>query len=144
MMRGLPGSGKSTMARTIAIRHFEQGGKSVAICSTDDYHMVDGQYVFQPNNLGRFHTCNQLKVWDFMNRGVEIVIVDNTNIKRKDMKTYIQDASHTGYEIVEEIIGEDFLLGDQDLDHYVQLCFERCTHGVPREAIERMARSFEK
>ena len=55
-----------------------------------------------------------------------------------------------GYEIEEVIVGEDDLfpsLEDADphrFNDYIDMCFKRNTHGVPRDVIEKMARSFQK
>lgn len=149
LMRGLPGSGKSTLAREIAQDHLSYGGNSVAICSTDDYHMENGEYVFKPKMLGDFHVRNQMRAYDLISNGVELVIVDNTNIKRKDMMVYINNAGSCKYQVEEIIIGEEILVPNMDTSphdfmDYVTLCAQRNTHGVPQDVIERMARKFEK
>lgn len=147
MMRGIPGSGKSTKAQEIARKHLENGGKSVAICSTDDYHMEGGKYVFKPDRLGDFHVRNQLRAYEYCRNGIELVIVDNTNIKRRDMNIYINNSKSCGYEIEEVIIGEDELMSDFNspiFTDYIQMCAERNTHGVPGDVIDRMARTFQK
>ena len=147
MMRGIPGSGKSTKAQEIARKHLENGGRSVAICSTDDYHMEGDEYVFKPKMLGDFHVRNQLRAYEYCRNGIELVIIDNTNIKRKDMTTYISNAKSCGYQIEEVIVGEDELMSDPTspiFTSYIDSCAERNTHGVPRDVIDRMARTFQK
>ena len=147
LMRGIPGSGKSTMARQMA-RDYMKNGKSVAICSTDDFHMEDGKYVFKPDMLGDFHVRNQILVRELMAIGVGLVIVDNTNIKRKDMKVYISNAGAYRYEVKEVVVGKEYLVPDMDasphsLEGYIQMCAERNTHKVPKDVIDRMARTFQ-
>ena len=149
LMRGIPGGGKSTRARELAVEHMASGGSSVAICSTDDFHMEGGQYVFKRHMLGEFHTKNQFRAYDLMKNGIELVIIDNTNIKRKDMMVYKSNAGACKYQVEEVIVGEEFLVPSMDMDphafiSYVDMCAARNTHGVPRDAIDRMARSFEK
>ena len=149
LMRGIPGSGKSTLARDIAFSHLYKGGRSVATCSTDDYHIENGVYVFKRDMLGSFHVRNQIRAFDFMNNGVELVIVDNTNIKRKAMEPYIDSAIQCKYKVEEIIVGREQLFpnmdaGAHEFDEYIQLCAERNTHGVPKDAIEKMARSFQE
>tara|TARA_S200002703_G_C3789464_1_gene243591 strand:- start:173 stop:637 length:465 start_codon:yes stop_codon:yes gene_type:complete len=148
LMRGIPGGGKSTRARELAMTHLIEGGSSVAICSTDDYHMEDGEYVFKPNMLRDFHVRNQIRAYDLMRDGVQLVIIDNTNIKRKDMTIYTSNARACKYEVEEEIVGKEFLVPNMDMDPhafagYINTCAERNTHGVPKDVIERMARTFE-
>lgn len=148
LMRGLPGSGKSTEARMLCNEHLMSGGQTMVICSTDNFHMEGDKYVFKPDRLNEFHIKNQFFAQEFMLLGVELVVIDNTNIKRRDMLPYIDAAEECGYEIDEVIIGEDYLVpGDemtqQLIDGYIKLCATRNTHGVPLEVIERMARKFE-
>lgn len=147
-MRGLPGGGKSTEATMLCNEHLMAGGQTIAICSTDSYHMINGEYVFQPEVLGQFHQLNHKRAEKFMRLDTELIIIDNTNIKHQDMKRYKDSAKQLGYEIAEVIIGEEYLVpGDemtqQLIDGYIKLCAKRNTHGVPLEAIERMARKFE-
>tara|TARA_R110002126_G_C10490983_1_gene504766 strand:+ start:19655 stop:20119 length:465 start_codon:yes stop_codon:yes gene_type:complete len=149
MMRGIPGSGKSTKAQEIARKHLENGGRSVAICSTDDYHMEHGEYVFKPKLLGEFHVKNQIRASGYMDKCIELVIVDNTNIKRKDMMVYINNGQSCGYEVEEVIVGKDKLFPDMDASahdftNYIDMCAARNTHGVPKDVIDRMARTFQK
>jgi len=136
-MRGLPGSGKSSWARAHAASAI-LSGTSVAICATDDYHMVDGEYRFDPDKLGSFHKLNQMRVLAYMMIGTEFIFVDNTNIKRRDFKPYVDAATEHGYDI------EEVAIGSTDDEDFITLCVERNTHSVPREAIERMAQRFQK
>jgi len=149
LMRGVPGSGKSTKAKEIARAHMQEGGTSVAICATDDYHMKDGVYVFQREKLGYFHTQNCIRVYELMKLGIELVIVDNTNIKRRDMQAYVSNAGSCGYEVQEVVVGKEFLIPSMDMNphafnDYIQMCAQRNTHGVPKDVIDRMARTFQK
>jgi tRNA uridine 5-carbamoylmethylation protein Kti12 len=150
MMRGLPGSGKSTLAREMASSHVLNGGLTVVICSTDNYHMIDGEYVFQPDRLGEFHRKNQEHAREHMLFGTELIIIDNTNIDRRGMKPYLDAAKELDYDVVEIIVGKDELLPSLDdadpykFADYIDLCAKRNTHNVPREAIEKMARKFQK
>lgn len=54
IMRGVTGSGKSTVALAVA-----QGDKS-KIFSTDDFFVKDGVYQFDPKQIGRAHQWNQV------------------------------------------------------------------------------------
>ena len=148
--RGLPGSGKSTWTQLRVARHFEEDrGRSAAICSTDDYHLIDGEYVFQPEKLAHFHAQNQIRAHRYMELGTELVVIDNTNIRRKDMATYINSAQQFGYEVEEVIFGKEHLIPGDDMtkdliDAYIEDCAKRNTHGVPLEIIAKMAARFEE
>lgn len=133
LMRGLPGSGKTTEARKIAAQALGDGASTIAILSTDDYFMVDGVYRFNPERLAEYHDRNQRRCLCAMDLGVELIIIDNTNIKREHMTTYIDLARSYGYEIDECVVLED-----------VEKCIERNIHGVPEETIRRMAEEFER
>ncbi|KAK5984223.1 hypothetical protein GCK32_022341, partial [Trichostrongylus colubriformis] len=54
LMRGVPGSGKSYLANSLATNH---GG---VVYSTDDFFIRDGQYQFQPEKLEEYHRNNLL------------------------------------------------------------------------------------
>ena len=144
IMRGLPGSGKSTMAKDIAADSIREGYQEVAICSTDSFFLNDdGEYVFDASLLGKNHGLNQYKVNRYMFMGTGVVIVDNTNTTRKEMKPYKDLAEQYLYDVHEVFIGKEFLFPEVNSD-YLALCHERGTHGVPMEAIERMARRFQE
>lgn len=140
LMRGIPGSGKSTWAKRIAVGFLTDGGKRVAILSTDDYHMEGDKYVFKPHKLGDFHRLNQGRAYQMMEAGIELVIIDNTNIKRNDMESYIKSAERLEYEVQEVIVEEDLMQKEEFIDE----CAKRNTHGVPRDVIAKMAGKFEK
>jgi predicted kinase len=135
ILRGLPGSGKSTLARTLSANAVAFG-YIPTIRSTDDQFMVDGKYTFNPRMLGVNHNKNQQLVRHDMEIGVDCIIVDNTNIKRRDFATYIALAKEFGYTVHETVCG----MFDEDS---VKFCHSRNTHGVPIEAVRRMAQNFE-
>lgn len=121
------------------------------ICSTDSFFInSDGEYVFDAKMLGKYHGMNQYKANQHMFMGTELVIVDNTNTTHKEMEPYKQSARDHLYEVVEMLVGKAELF--PELEHtsphtfkdYIDMCVGRNTHGVPKEAIERMARRFEQ
>jgi predicted kinase len=128
IMRGLPGSGKSTLANVVAEHH-----NGVAI-STDDYFMCGSRYLFDGKQLGEAHTWNRNRCERLMKAGVEMIVVDNTNIQLWEMKPYVELAMAHGYDVA---FNESF-------GATVEECAKRNTHGVPLEAIERMAHRLEK
>jgi predicted kinase len=125
IMRGLPGSGKSTMADRLAE---ENGG---VIFSTDNYFMHNGNYLFDASKLGAAHAWNQRKYQEALERGEEYVIVDNTNTTMREMRPYIKLAGYLGYSV-------EIMEPDNPERFHVDLCFVRNTHGVPFAAIENM------
>jgi predicted kinase len=97
IMRGIPGSGKSTKAKSIV-------GQGV-IHSTDDLIEKSGDYReffaqmiaakdFTP--LSRMHSQNLKDAITSMKSGKTPVIVDNTNIKHNEPKAYVMAAIRNG------------------------------------------------
>ena len=83
IMRGVPGSGKSTKAKAL-------GG---FVLSTDDFFMTaedNPKYLFNPKQLGAAHAWNQNRARDAMTAGIEHVIVDNTNRRVMEFERYMR------------------------------------------------------
>lgn len=96
-MQGVPGSGKSTVARAIA-----QGSYAIdeaIIISTDDYWDRGGIYAFETGKLGQAHRWNQERCLQAMQEGHGLIIVDNTNIQKKAAVPYVGLASVFGYSV---------------------------------------------
>lgn len=91
-MRGLPGSGKSTKAKKIA-------GNIGIIYSTDDFFMVNNEYIYDPKMIGEYHDRNLKRTIDSMKEGKHLIIIDNTNIRLWEMKKYVLTAQEYGYKV---------------------------------------------
>ena len=152
ILRGVPGSGKSTIAHNIydtvsngcalsdvgVVRIY-----SAVICSTDDVCTMlnGGKYKFDPTRLGLYHSINQSVAHACMKQGIDCVIIDNTNIKHRDYEQYVATAQIYGYTIVKYKVGvTDFTNFPTLADDYRH----RNTHGVPLNTILRMGASFEE
>jgi predicted kinase len=134
-MRGVPGSGKSTLAKKLA-EDYRLCGYTCEIHSTDNYFMVDGEYRFNLDLLGTNHVKNQQAVKDAMSRGVEVIIVDNTNLSAKERKKYIDAAVTFNY--TTEVHDSTTPWAKNAVE-----CAKRNTHGVPLETIQRMLQKLE-
>ena len=94
IMRGLPGSGKSSWADTLT---------GVAVCSADHHHMVNGKYVFVQANASEAHRkCFRDFLDRMTNRENQDVVVDNTNTTAVELAGYVRvcEAFQVEYEIV--------------------------------------------
>jgi predicted kinase len=133
VLRGCPGSGKSYTADQLKA---ECDG-TVVICSADDYFLDStGQYKFNPQRLHLAHTYCQGKAEGAMEAQANLVIIANTNIKRKDYKPYVKMAGKYGYDVEEVVVGK---LDAESLDLYAA----RNVHGVSKETIYKMAERWE-
>jgi NEDD4-binding protein 2 len=130
IMRGCPGSGKSTKAKELA-------GENGVVYSTDDFFMRGEKYIFNPEALDSNHSKNQLRTVKALFDGVSPVVVDNTNTTPKECATYVQMADMLGYEV-------EFVLPDTPWAWDADELFQRNTHGVPKGVIECMIMRLDK
>lgn len=97
--RAVPGSGKTTFSRRIyeAVRG---AGLSIAVHSTDEFFMVGDRYEFRLEKLGEYHKRNLANFINSLKKGVDLVVVDNTNLKPWECEPYTLAAREVGYRIV--------------------------------------------
>lgn len=126
IMRGVPGSGKSTRARELA-------GSTGIVHSSDDYFFVDGKYHFDAARLQEFHDRNFAAFCLSLRRGIPIVIADNTNAKIAYFQRYIEAARQAGYQVT--IVPMPHLTAAE--------ASRRTIHAVPVEVIQRMLDEWE-
>ena len=134
VLRGLPGSGKTTLAR----RLISQAGCGV-ILSTDDYFYEKGggQYVFRPEQLSDAHAYNQQRASEAVKNKNRFIIIDNTNTCSWEMKPYIELGVNNFYNV-------RILEAETDWRFKPRLLAQKNSHGVPREKIEAMLERYEK
>jgi len=131
IIRGLPGSRKSTIATELAKAALADG-RSAIIHTTDDYHMVDGEYIYKPEKASQYHALNLKAFKKSCYKGINIVIYPNTNICGEQYKEYVDCAKSREY-LVHILIMDEFrtaVLG------------RRTQHKVPASIMHCMKRSF--
>lgn len=127
---GVPGSGKSTVTEAI-IKH--SYSTSYMICSADNYFMKDGVYQWEPAKIGAAHSQCKREFEEAIIHDTELIIVDNTNIKHRDRKAYIQLGLENGYRVFLAVLTVP----------NPEVCAGRNVHGVPLDVITRMASSLD-
>jgi NEDD4-binding protein 2 len=128
LMRGLPGSGKSTKAKQLV--------GNGQIFSTDDYWCMNekGEYRFNIHKIGEAHKWNQRRSLAAMKAGVPIVVIDNTNTTIKELRSYtkhISLAAQLGYTVS---IEEPETAWRFDLEELLK----KGTHNVPKKTVQAM------
>ena len=118
LLRGLPGSGKSTLSKQIA---------NVCI-EADQFFMKDGEYQFDPTRLKDAHEWCRSSCESAMGYGLKIA-VSNTFTQEWEMKPYYELAKKNGYTVFSLIV-ENRHEGVNE-------------HNVPQEVLDKMKARFE-
>jgi uridine kinase len=129
LLRGLPGSGKSTTAKLLGA-----GGAGYAHFEADMYFMENGEYKFNPMKIKDAHKWCQNSVEHAMllNHTTghnSTIIVSNTFTQEWEMEQYYKMAESWGYRVY-SIIVENRHGGVNE-------------HGVPEDKLEQMKNRFE-
>jgi NEDD4-binding protein 2 len=127
LLRGLPGSGKSTFANYMFSNN---------IFEADQYfYNEEGKYNFDASKLYEAHKWCQLRVEHAMEDNLESngmyfseIVVSNTSTTEKELEPYLELAKKYDYQVVSLIV-ENRHSGVSK-------------HNVPAETIERMKNRF--
>lgn len=120
ILRGLPGSGKSTYARKLAEEgwaHFEN----------DMYFMKDGKYVFDQAKAHEAANWCYRQFIQALLPGDKDVVVSNVFVTKKAIDRYVKTAKDMGADV--EVIRFDKSFGD--------------VHDVPKNVYAHMERDFQ-
>ncbi|NXU39926.1 N4BP2 protein, partial [Drymodes brunneopygia] len=132
LLRGVPGSGKSYLARSLL--EDNPGG---IILSTDDYFYKHGQYHYDPDCLGEAHDWNRKRAKEAFEMRISPIIIDNTNIQAWEMKPYVTLAQQFKYKVMFREPDTWWKFKPKELER-------RNIHGVSKEKIKRMLERYER
>lgn len=124
LVRGLPGSGKSTFAKSLGGSHIE----------TDMFFMQDGEYKFDGAKIKEAHEwcqseVNNMMILNHTTRANKRIVVSNTFTQEWEMKPYYEMAEGFGYTVFSLVVENRH--GGENI------------HGVPAEVMDRMEKRFE-
>ncbi len=124
IIRGLPGSGKSTKAKQIVrtdktncTKHFE----------ADMFHVLDGEYHFNIDNAVTAHEWCLASTDHYLSKGYTVV-VSNTFTTLKEVRAYLDIASKSNVEAEVITMREDY--GN--------------IHNVPQDVLDNMRLRWEE
>lgn len=127
IMQGLPGAGKSKMAKAL----WDDATPRRAIISANWYFPElsgQGKYALDPRYLSKAHGQCFLTYIDALRSQKELVIVDNNNITTLEIAPYVFAAQAHKY--VARIVR---------IEVPVEIAAQRCTRKIPISKIEEMA-----
>jgi predicted kinase len=126
IMRGIPGSGKSTFAK--------QKYPSATVCSADHYFTDrEGNYSFDIDYIQEAHEHCREEFAEAIALEEGLIVVDNTNLSMNAMEYYINKAKVHNYYIV-------FVRMVVPVD----VAIKRNIHDVPPETIEHFEEIMEE
>ena len=119
LIRGVPGSGKSTFTQTLTPNHWE----------ADMYFInKDGEYKFNIDEIKNAHQWCKDMIEDAMKRDLDKIAVSNTFTQEWEMEPYFKLAEEYGYKVFSLIV-ENRHGGVNE-------------HGVPADKLEQMKNRF--
>ncbi|XP_065157722.1 NEDD4-binding protein 2 [Atheta coriaria] len=135
ILRGLPGSGKSYLAKELLHEIIGPCNPRDFIFSADDYFMQNGVYKYNSFQVKDAHDWTQKRVYTAIGRGISPIFIDNTNTQSWEMKPYVIWAVQNGYKIYirEPNTSWKFKLGE---------LARRNKHKVPKDKIMDMLDRF--
>jgi predicted kinase len=129
ILSGIPGSGKSTFVKSLL-----SNNESGVVVSADSFFIdkLTGIYNFNPQLISQAHSkCMSGYIEALYSDDIELIIVDNTNIRRWEIENYYKLAKKLNFKVdIYAIVPS--LLSD------LKICVKRNVHEVPNSVIFEM------
>jgi len=106
IVRGIPGSGKSTFAE-YCVKNLAEANITATHCESDDYWMHDGVYKFDARFLYKAHEWCFKKVFESF-KNSKIVFVTNRFTTMKELNTYLNEAAQRGLKVTVVRMANEF------------------------------------
>jgi tRNA uridine 5-carbamoylmethylation protein Kti12 len=135
LVAGLPGTGKTTLARMLTKAHLHKGENAVHYEADQFFEDAKGAYVFLPSQLKNAHKWCQEQTRNAAVADTPVIVVSNTFVKSWEADAYVDIAQAHGYEVVN-------ITMDNDMWTDAQLA-KRNVHKVPQEKIAQMRQNWE-
>lgn len=120
IFRGLPGTGKTTLAGLLC---------GVVFAADDYFVQPDGSFRYDSSQIEAAHAACRRNVEEAMQSGIEVIGVANTHTRLREFERYFSIAEKHGYR-VHVVVVENYHGGTSE-------------HGVPDAAMVRMSDRFE-
>ena len=136
VLRGLPGTGKDEIAKYLAQLPYAAESNPPAITlSTDQFFIKDGKYQFDKTKLKEAHEATWEAFKSAISSDSQVIIINNTNIKKFHYAHYVDYAQRHGY-LTSVVIIPANDVSDRELA-------TRNVHNVDQGTISKMRKEFE-
>lgn len=132
VLRGLPGTGKDEIAGFL---NRDLSEAPAVILSTDQFFIKDGKYQFDKTKLKEAHEATWEAFKSAISSDSEVIIINNTNIKKFHYAHYVDYAQRHGY-LTSVVIIPANDVSDRELA-------TRNVHSVDQGTISKMRKEFE-
>jgi predicted kinase len=127
LLRGLPGSGKTTLARVIL--QLPTNTEPEVLSADDFFETKDGDYIFDSTKLKEAHNYCQFRCSERMRQQKAKIIVANTFTQEWEMDEYFKMAERYNYRVHTVIVENRH--GNENV------------HGVPEDKLQQMENRFQ-